>query len=107
MYIKANQDECRFQTLECKRCVAKVFINPKFAAMPCYNTIIEDGSEDIKIELFVNGRTITIQLTNQERRLLMEDDWVGLIDFEKWLSEVEGSITIEELRQLRDAYLKH
>ena len=87
-------------TLEfCQRCSAALIRNPEGVDRPCIMDVIDDGSELLTIEMMTDGRTIEIELSDEDRDIAGIEGWEALADFDPALFRTGAEERWHEIRQ--------
>lgn len=82
MKVVIDRGLCDTNLAYCQRCSAAFIRHPEGYDRPCIREVIDDGSPLLTIEMFTDGRTIEIELTEEERDLASVEGWEALADFD-------------------------
>jgi hypothetical protein len=88
-------------TLEyCQRCSAALIRNPEGVDRACILDIIDDGKDQLTLEMFTDGRRLELPLTDEQRELAAVEGWEALADFDPALFRTGALERWHELRLL-------
>ncbi len=94
-------------TLEfCQRCSAALIRNPEGVGRPCIMDVVDDGSDLLTIEMLTDGRTIEIELSDEDQDLASIEGWEVLADFDPALFRSGAMKHWHEIRQKPAAHHK-
>ncbi|MCA9927463.1 MAG: hypothetical protein KC419_03255 [Anaerolineales bacterium] len=100
MRVIIDRGLCDTNLSFCQRCSAAVIRNPMGYDRACIRDIVEDGKETLTIEMYTDGRTLEIELTDEEREIASLEGWEALADFDPALFRSGAMERWHELRQL-------
>ena len=81
MRVKINRDVCTAQLAFCERCLGKFLREPMGYERHCFEEIIDDGQEDLTVEI-LSGEHQTVLVLDEEQRLLAATEgWSFFVDF--------------------------
>ena len=66
----------------CQRCSAALIRNPEGYDRPCILDVVDDGREQLTIEMYTDGRQLELHLTDEEQELAAVEGWEALADFD-------------------------
>ena len=75
----------------CQRCSAAFIRHPEGEDRPCICDIIDDGKEQLTLEMRTDGRQLKLTLTETQRELAGVEGWEALADFDPALFR-EGAL---------------
>lgn len=104
MKVIIDRDLCDTNLSFCQRCSAAFIRNPEGTDRPCIREIIEDGKDTLTLKMFSDGRTVELELTDEQRDLASVEGWESLVDFDPALFR---SGAFERWRELRDLPAEH
>lgn len=81
MYVKINRNVCDHQLAICERCLGKFLANPMGYERQCFEEIRDDGSDLLTLDLHTGDRTVRIELTDEQRKLLAGEGWAKFVEF--------------------------
>jgi len=81
MYVKINRDVCNHQLATCERCLGKFLEYPMGYERRCFEQVIDDGQEELTLEIHTDGHTVTLELDEEQRLLMAAEGWANFVDF--------------------------
>jgi hypothetical protein len=100
MKIIIDRDLCDASLPFCARCSAAFIRYPEGSDRLCIREIIDDGKDTLTLVMNTDGRTIEIELTDEQRELASVEGWEALADFDPALFRAGANDRWRELRQL-------
>jgi hypothetical protein len=100
MRIVLDRGLCNASLTFCQRCSAAFIRNPQGYDRPCIRDIIDDGKDTLTFEMYTDGRTLEIELTEEERELASIEGWEALADFDPALFRAGAMKRWHEIRQM-------
>ncbi|MFO7662336.1 MAG: hypothetical protein R6X18_07055 [Chloroflexota bacterium] len=100
MRVIIDRDLCDASLPFCQRCSAAFIRYPQGSDRLCIREIIEDGRDLLTIEMHTDGRTLTLDLTEEEREIASVEGWEVLADFDPALFRTGAMERWHELRKL-------
>lgn len=82
MKVVIDRGLCDTTLAYCQRCSAALIRHPEGYDRPCICDIIDDGKERLTIEMNTDGRTLEVELTDEEREIASVEGWEVLVDFD-------------------------
>ncbi|HSB91205.1 MAG TPA: hypothetical protein VLD63_14405 [Anaerolineales bacterium] len=80
MKITINHDACRHSGEFADRCLAASLRNPYARERYCLATVEDDGSDDVTVDLTLDGRTYTrVFLSERERQIAADQGWEAFV----------------------------
>ncbi len=104
MKVIIDRGLCDTNLSYCQRCSAALIRHPEGYDRACIVDIVEDGKESLTIEMFTDGRTLEVELTDEERELASVEGWEALADFDPTLFRTGA---LERWRMLRTIPASH
>ena len=104
MHIIIDRGLCNSELAFCQRCSAALIRHPMGYDRPCIRDITEDDRELLTIEMYTDGRTIEIEMTEDERDLAAIEGWEALADFDPTLFRTGAMKRWQKIRQLPTAH---
>lgn len=80
MYVKINRNVCGHQLPVCERCLGKFLANPLGYERQCFETIVDDGSDLLTIDLLTGTDEMRLVLNDEQRRMLAGEGWATFLD---------------------------
>lgn len=100
MKVIIDRDLCDANLSYCQRCSAAFIRYPEGGDRLCIREIIEDDKETLTLKMFTDGRTIELELTDEQRDLAGVEGWESLVDFNPALFSSDAMDRWRELRTL-------
>lgn len=100
MQIVIDRGLCDTNLAFCQRCSAALFRHPEGYDRHCIIDIQEDGKEMLTLVMRTDGRTLELELTDEERNLAAVEGWEALADFDPALFRTGAAEKWRELRKL-------
>lgn len=100
MRVVIDRDLCNASLPFCQRCSAAFIRYPEGTDRLCIREIEEDGSDLLTIVMNTDGRTLEIELTEEEREVASVEGWEALADFDPALFRSGAMARWRELRAL-------
>lgn len=100
MKVIMDRDLCSANLSFCQRCSAAFIRAPEGTDRLCIREIIEDGQDTLTLKMFTDGRTIELELTDEQRDLASVEGWEALADFDPALFRSDAMDRWRELRTL-------
>jgi hypothetical protein len=100
MRVMIDRDLCDASLPFCQRCSAAFIRYPEGSDRHCIREIMDDGSDLLTIEMRTDGRTLTLNLTEEEREIASVEGWEVLADFDPALFRTGAMERWHELRKL-------
>lgn len=75
MRVKINRDVCPAHLAFCERCLGQFLKEPLGYERRCFEELVDDGSEDLTIELHSTTHDVVLILNPQERELVAGEGW--------------------------------
>ena len=82
MKVIIDRGLCDANLSFCQRCSAAFIRHPEGYDRPCIREVEDDGNELLTIQMYTDGRTLEIELTEEERDLASVEGWEALADFD-------------------------
>lgn len=100
MRVVIDRDLCNASLPFCQRCSAAFIRYPEGGDRQCIREIADDGSELLTIVMKTDGRTLVLELTDEEREIASVEGWEALADFDPALFRSGAMERWHELRKL-------
>ncbi|MCB9444437.1 MAG: hypothetical protein H6669_09390 [Ardenticatenaceae bacterium] len=100
MKVIIDRDLCDANLAYCQRCSAAFIRNPEGGDRLCIREIIDDDKDTLTLKMFTDGRTIELELTDEQRDLASVEGWESLADFDPALFSSDAMDRWRELRTL-------
>lgn len=81
MYVKINRDVCDHQLATCERCLGRFLEYPMGYERRCFEQIIDDGKEELTLEVETGGHHVTMILDEEQRKMIAGEGWAHFVDF--------------------------
>jgi hypothetical protein len=81
MKVVMDRNLCNSSLEFCQRCSAAFFRHPQGEDRLCIMDVIDDGKDKLTLEMLTDGRTLEIELTDEEKELASVEGWEALADF--------------------------
>jgi len=81
MYVKINRDVCPAQLAFCERCLGRFLLYPMGYARRCFEEIVDDGKEELTIDLHTGSHDVRLVLDEDQRELMAGEGWAYFVDF--------------------------
>ncbi|GAB4263476.1 MAG: hypothetical protein Kow0080_01860 [Candidatus Promineifilaceae bacterium] len=104
MRVVLDRGLCNASLTFCQRCSAAFIRNPEGYDRPCIRDVIDDGKETLTFEMYTDGRTLELELTEEERELASIEGWEALADFDPALFRSGAMKRWHEIRQMEAAH---
>jgi hypothetical protein len=104
MKIVIDRGLCDANLAFCQRCSAALFRYPEGYDRHCIVDILEDGKETLTLEMQTDGRSLELELTDEERDLAAIEGWEALADFDPALFRTGAADRWREIRQLETTH---
>ena len=100
MKVIIDRDLCDANLSYCQRCSAAFIRYPEGSDRLCIRDIIEDDKETLTLKMFTDGRTLELELTDEQRDLASVEGWESLADFDPALFSSDAMDRWRDLRTL-------
>lgn len=100
MKVIIDRDLCDASLPYCQRCSAAFIRFPQGHDRMCIRDIQEDGKNTLTIEMHTEGRTLEIELTDEERELASIEGWEVLANFDPALFRTGAMEHWHQIRSL-------
>jgi hypothetical protein len=100
MKVIIDRDLCDASLPFCSRCSAAFIRYPEGTDRLCIREIIDDGKDTLTLVMNTDGRTMEVELTDEERELASVEGWEALADFDPALFRTGAGERWRELRKL-------
>ena len=81
MYVKINRDVCPAQLAFCERCLGRFLLYPMGYERRCFEEIVDDGKEELTIDLHTGIHDVRLVLDEDQRELVAGEGWAYFVDF--------------------------
>lgn len=81
MRVKINRNVCSANLAYCERCLGRFLQFPYGYERRCFESIEEDGSDDLTIELHTGEHDLVLVLNAEQRALMAGEGWAKFVDF--------------------------
>lgn len=100
MHVIIDRGLCNTELSFCQRCSASLIRHPMGYDRPCILEIIDDESEHLTLEMYTDGRTLEVELSDEDQELAAVEGWEALADFDPALFRSGAMRRWRELSQL-------
>lgn len=100
MKVVMDRGLCDSSLTYCQRCSAALFRHPEGYDRLCIVDIEDDGKETLTLQMRTDGRTLELELTEEERELAAVEGWEALADFDPALFRTGATERWRELSKL-------
>jgi hypothetical protein len=100
MKVVIDRDLCSANLAYCQRCSAAFIRNPEGSDRLCIRDIIDDGKDTLTLKMLTDGRSLEIELTDEQREWASVEGWEALVDFDPLLFSSGAMDRWRELRVL-------
>jgi hypothetical protein len=104
MKVLIDRDLCDASLAFCQRCSAAFIRYPEGTDRMCIREVIDDGEENLTLQILSDGREFTIELTDEQREWAAVEGWEVLADFDPALLR---SGALERWRVIRRLPAEH
>lgn len=80
MYVKIDRNVCGHHLATCERCLGQFLKYPEGYERQCFEEIVEDGQDNLTIELKTGDDHLVLVLDEEQRRLLAGEGWAKFVD---------------------------
>jgi hypothetical protein len=80
MKVKINRNVCPAHLAFCERCLGQFLKFPLGYERRCFEEIVDDGSEELTLELHTGENDLVLTLDEQERLELAAEGWAYFVD---------------------------
>jgi len=81
MRVKINRNVCDAHLAFCERCLGQFLKHPMGYEKRCFEELIEDGKDDLTIELHSGDVNEVFVLNEEERNIMATEGWAYFVDF--------------------------
>jgi hypothetical protein len=81
MYVKINRNACSHQLPICERCLGRFLQEPLAYERACFEEVVDDGKEDLTIDLTSDENHVVLVLNEEQRKLMAGEGWSTFVDF--------------------------
>lgn len=81
MYVKINRNTCPSHLAFCERCLGQFLKFPLGYERRCFEEIVEDGKDELTIDLFTGEEYRRLVLDDEQRKTLAGEGWAKAVDF--------------------------
>jgi hypothetical protein len=82
MRVKINRDVCPAHLAFCERCLGQFLKYPLGYERRCFEELVDDGQEELTIELHTRSHDVVVTLDEEQRKLMAGEGWAYFVDFE-------------------------
>ncbi|MCC7451791.1 MAG: hypothetical protein IT324_30560 [Anaerolineae bacterium] len=82
MYVKINRNVCPAQLAFCERCLGQFLKNPMGYERRCFDTIVDDGKDELTLEISSGENHVVVTLNEEQRNLIAGEGWSYFVDFQ-------------------------
>lgn len=104
MKVIIDRGLCDTNLSYCQRCSAALFRHPEGYDRLCILDIVDDEKKALTMVMYTDGRTLELELTEEERELASVEGWEALADFDPALFRTGAMERWRELRMLPTAH---
>jgi hypothetical protein len=80
MRVKINRNVCPAHLAFCERCLGQFLRYPLGYERRCFESIEDDGREELTIDLKTGEHELTLTLDDKQRELLANEGWAYFVD---------------------------
>jgi len=81
MHVKINRDVCPAHLAFCERCLGQFLKYPMGYERRCFESIEDDGTDLLTIELHTGSHDVVLKLSEEERQVVAGEGWAYFVDF--------------------------
>ena len=81
MYVKINRNVCPAHLAFCERCFGRFLQYPMGYERRCFEELVDDGREELTIDLTTGEHHVTLVLNEEQRKLMAGEGWAYFVDF--------------------------
>jgi hypothetical protein len=81
MRVKINRDLCIAGLSYCERCLGRFLLYPMGYERRCFEELVDDGQEDLTIELHSGDNDVVLVLNEEQRKMASADGWASVVEF--------------------------
>jgi hypothetical protein len=81
MYVKINRNVCPSHLAFCERCLGRFLQYPLGYERRCFEELVDDGKDELTIDLTSGNEHRTLTLDETQRKLLAGEGWAYFVDF--------------------------
>ncbi len=81
MRVKIDRDVCTAQLAFCERCLGKFLQEPLGYERHCFEEIVDDGQEDLTIEIVSGEDHVVLVLDEAQRLQAAKEGWSFFVPF--------------------------
>ncbi len=81
MRVKINRDVCPAHLAFCEQCLGRFLREPLGYERRCFEELVDDGQEELTIELHSGEYNLVLVLDEDERRMAAGEGWSYFVDF--------------------------
>jgi hypothetical protein len=100
MRVVIDRDLCDASLPFCDRCSAAFIRYPEGTDRLCIRDIVDDGKDNLTIEMQTDQRTLVVELTEEMQELASVEGWEALVDFDPALFRTGAINKWREIRML-------
>ncbi len=100
MRVILDRGLCDANLSFCQRCSAAFIKHPEGYDRPCIREVLDDGSSLLTIEMHTDGRTLELELSEEDRDLASVEGWEALADFDPALFRTGAAERWKEIARL-------
>lgn len=100
MRVILDRGLCDANLAFCQRCSAAFIKHPEGYDRPCIREVLDDGNPLLTIEMHTDGRTLEIELSEEDRDLASVEGWEALADFDPALFRTGAMERWKEISRL-------
>lgn len=80
MRVKINRNVCPAHLAFCERCLGQFLKYPMGYERRCFEEMEDDGSDLLTLDIHTGEHELTVQLNEEERRLVAGEGWAYFVD---------------------------
>ncbi len=80
MKVKINRNVCPAHLAFCERCLGQFLKYPLGYERRCFEEMIDDGSDELTIELHTGENDLVLTLDEQQRQEMAAEGWAYFVD---------------------------
>ena len=80
MRVKINRNVCPAHLAFCERCLGQFLKYPMGYERRCFEELEDDGSDLLTLDIQTGEHELTVQLNEEERRLVAGEGWAYFVD---------------------------
>jgi hypothetical protein len=104
MKVVLDRGFCNATLEYCQRCSAALIRHPEGVDRACILDIVDDGKEQLTLEMYTEGRHLELPLTDEQRELASVEGWEVLAHFDPALFRTGALERWHEIRLIPSSH---